>query len=384
MLHADSRNESGAREATGNPAPFGVFDVPLGTRYSIPNIPYRLPWMWHPMSAGASDRGRRWSTPYVLNMCGGDSAHARRLLAERVTDWICLAYSQALPDRIDPMMRYHLSQVTLDDRFTVTNMRDDLTGALAAADALMSVLDGYEPPLSTSVERMFYECYVELHSGMSAGLAERHTTALRDILGSAIDEAANRAANRIDDFQDFLPKRRVNLYGWEICLGVEYACDVDMTEELRDIPELRGILETAVDHVLFTNDLLSFAKEAKLGETMNSIWSLRAGGMTLQEAVDAVAARLIAAEESFADQWLSILGGPLGRSEKISRYLTGLAYLVAGSRRYHETSTRYHGPGHDGTPINNGIVTVQDPTNLFTPLDTEAGSPGDLTAGEFR
>ncbi|MGR4877845.1 hypothetical protein ACIPUC_00065 [Streptomyces sp. LARHCF249] len=108
---------------------------------------------------------------------------------------------------------------------------------------------------------------------------------------------------------------------------------------------------------------------AHRGERANTFWLLRHQGLSVQEAVDYQASRIIQAQDAFCDLATAILSSPLGMREDVRRYIDAISYAVGGNLHWHRIAPRYWGADHDGTPMHNGTVTITEHGTTFKPTD---------------
>jgi hypothetical protein len=343
--------------------------IPVGTEIHFPRLPYCAPWGTHPLTKEVSSATDAWAEPFWVEALGDRARAKESSYSHGITYWMCVAFPFARDDRIYEIAKLAQATTLADDRFTQSALRDDLEGTRAAARRMYAALDGIPPEEGEgySSEWMIYSACKSLHAGIPAELERRHLDTLRTVFATSVDEADSRLAGVSLEPDEYLKWRLTNVYGYQTCRLLEIAYDTDMSTALVEYPELAELCDEVIHHLVWTNDLYSFIKEARLGETTNLVLMLHARGSSLQEAVDEVARRLVAAERTFMAHWRELAHGPMAKDKRIIRYMNALAHLVGGNRHFSEHSRRFFGPGYDGTPVNGGTITIGAENCSFVP-----------------
>lgn len=344
-----------------------AMQLPVGTRFQMPDTGGKLPWRKHKLAeelhARLSEARRE-----LMSEEFGSELTSLILDVEGIISWACHTFPFANPWQMDLLANMSLLAVLYDDVLSRTRLIDDPEQVRRLTKLYASVSSGQEPPADQPAARWLWETNEKFCSQLSAAAVERWRSINRDIGDKVNRENSFHRTRELPKLDEFLQLRRVSLFGYWVVFVAELSSGVDMTEHLASSPELRDLETTAIEHILFANDLHSFVKEAKLGEYSNSFWVLRRDGRTVQEAVDWLAETLVAKEEELLERSRVILGGSLGSDPDVRRYLDALAYACGGTLHYHRTSRRYWGSTHDGTPINNGLVTVTLNGVEFAPI----------------
>lgn len=335
-----------------------VWRLPPGTRYHLPDTGGRLPYRHnvHAAEVAPIELDRIW--PLYLRRFGPDLADHIR--ADDIHGWAGFVYPSAYPERLGLIAWGALTAILFDDALTRTSLRDDPVGIVGRVEGHLAAIQGTRPAVDQFDEHMMWDCVRSIAAAMPAAWGQRFRRLYADIARSVPAEYWLRQSGQFPPWREWLEFRRVNLYGFWVTAMAELSIGIDMTERLADDPALRRLEETAVDHILFHNDLYSFPKEAKIGETANTFWLLRQQGASIQEAVNELARLVVAKQNEFLAQRDDILSGRAGRDKRVRRYVTALAHAMGGSLHYHRVSPRYHGRRHDGRPVNNGTVTITD------------------------
>ncbi|KAM5343718.1 hypothetical protein ACJ41O_012255 [Fusarium nematophilum] len=349
--------------------PDAAFQLPVGTRFQMPDTGDKLPWRKHRL---ADELHARLSVARreLMVEAFGPELTGLILDVEGIISWACYTFPFANPWQIDVFANMSLLAVLYDDVLSRTVLVNDPAQVRRLTELYAAVSGGQEPPADEPAARWLWEINQKFCSQLDTAAIERWRGLNRDIAEKVHQENSFHRNRDLPGLEEFLQMRRVSLFGYWVVFVAELSAGVDMTEQLARSPELRDLETTAIEHILFANDLHSFVKEARLGEYANSFWVLRRDGRSVQEAVDFLAQTLAAKEEELLQRSDAILAGPLGRDPDVRRYLDALAYACGGTLHYHRTSRRYWGSDHDGTPVKNGLVTVTPTGVAFNPSPT--------------
>jgi hypothetical protein len=359
----------GTKDATDRPIEEDLLRIPPGTRYRLPDTGTRLPYVHNPHAGELIDEVARDMRP-LLERCLGTDLTAKILGEDDIHNWACYLYSFADRERMRLLINAALAFIAWDDPYTRTALAADPNRIQRRITNFAAALRGRRPPPDQPAELLVWQTLEDIATRSTPAFTARARQICLDVNASVITETRHRLTKRLPDWDDYVPFRRVNLYGYWVVVEAEFSVGVDMTVALAASPDLRALEQAAVDYVLFTNDLYSFPKEAKIGEVANTFWLLRRDGMSIQAAVDHLAALLIAKQDEFLAHREAILAGRFGKRADVRRYLDAVAHALGGNLHYHRTSGRYHGPDHDGAPVTNGTITIGERSNTFTPAPT--------------
>ncbi|KAH6886767.1 isoprenoid synthase domain-containing protein [Thelonectria olida] len=343
-----------------------ALQLPVGTRFRIPDTGEKLPWRKNPLADELHARlcvTRR----DLMAEAFGPELTALILDVEGIIPWACYTFPFSNPWQMDMLANMSLLAVLYDDVLSRTALVHDPEQVRRLTEQYAAVSAGQEPPVEQIAARWLWETNEKFCSQLSAAAIKRWHGIIRDIAHKVHRENSFHRTGELPGLEEFLELRRVSLFGYWVVFVAELSSGVDMTEQLAQSSELRDLEMTAIEHILFANDLHSFVKEARLGEYSNCFWILRRAGHSVQEAVDWMAKSLVAKQDELLERSRAILAGPLGRDPNVRRYLDALAYACGGTLYYHRTSRRYWGSDHDGIPVNNGLVTVTTTGIAFEP-----------------
>lgn len=338
--------------------------LPPGTRYHLPDISQDLPHGYNPFADQALRSAIGWARP-MMRACLGRSL--AELIITEMVDWPCHVYPHADLAKMDMLLRWALAAIAIDDGFTRTRLTNDPEAIRRRVSACIAVVEGERPPDGEQDRVMLWQSIEADAAVMPRPWGARLRRRWIDVLSMAVTEAEHRITGVFPAWPEYLAFRRVNLYGFQVMIHAELAAGVDMSDTMARHGEWVALERVAVDHVMFTNDLYSLPKEACIGEFANTFWLLRRDGATVQEAVDRIAELVVAQQDEFLRRRAEILSGPWGARPEIRRYLDALSHTLGGNLRYHKSSTRYHGPAHDGTPVGAGTVVIGERCHAFQP-----------------
>lgn len=203
----------------------------------------------------------------------------------------------------------------------------------------------------------FADVFGALEREMPPAQFARYRRSWQDWLAAVGDENRLRKARTTPDRETYLRIRRVSVGLLPYAISAEYVLGLDLTEQLAADPELGRVAVTAVEHVMYVNDLYSFRHESFRGDYFSLVPLLRhAEGLNLQQAVDEVCRLIRATDDTFTRMCARLrVRYP---DPAIHAWLGGLETMCSGNLRWSMETSRYNGRGHTWNGRRSGRVTL--------------------------
>jgi hypothetical protein len=177
---------------------------------------------------------------------------------------------------------------------------------------------------------------------MSTPLQERFIINLKAFFDAGVWEAKNRAQDTIPTLADYLKMRPITsgLYAYFDLLEVSEA--LSLPDELRIHPVIQRLTSLANNVVSWANDILSLAKEMRLGDHHNLVIVLQHHhDIPLQTAFTRAAHHHDTDVRDFIRLEQQLPRFNDGRDDLLARYVMQLRLLMRGSLEWLSTSGRY-------------------------------------------
>jgi hypothetical protein len=322
--------------------------------------------LWHPDHDWAEQQVALTDSPYILAYYRSQNA-VDHYLAQRMPAYGGLAYPHTKAERIYDLERMMSITTLMDDTTTNAETVSDKARRMELRGHYLDALAGTRPPDTAPIAQLLYEGLGPVREQLLSS-TPRVWERMKDALRTLILAQTDPIALQLDTLtlERYLELRRVDNYGEWAALMTEYALDVDMTDALAADSSLTAMRTAAIDSITLVNDPYSFRKEIYTADTVNSVWLLmHRDGITLQEALNRLAALVSENERKILAARDRVLSGPLGQRDDVRAYVTELEHLASGNAEFHAISTRYHGRDFQGGRFISGEVTI-------TPLPSAA------------
>ncbi|MFD3545202.1 lyase [Streptomyces sp. NPDC058655] len=267
--------------------------------FSVPD--FHLPFgnSKHPLAARANAEATQWVVRHELVTeaveqfsgigCGhlagrvsGDVPYERIVL---LAEW--MAWSFVLDDQHDHLIR--TGEVAAWRPVTAAITEHLETGRTGSPQSRRN-------PLVNG----FIELCDRITAGMSAGTAARYRAHVALMLHSLDQEAGNRGAGGRPDVEDYVLMRRHSSQLLPMMDMVEAGLGVDLPQEVRDLPDFRELIASALDVISWGNDVFSLPKELSCGDNNNLVSLISSWeGCSLSDAVRSVEGRIQARIEEY-------------------------------------------------------------------------------------
>ncbi|MGE7388376.1 terpene synthase family protein [Streptomyces sp. NPDC004126] len=349
------------------------------SRYVLPAIPVRQPLMLHPDYGDTAPAVHDWIRPYLLDCFEERPEDAPRTdgyLKQAHTYWGAACFPHTLPERFFAQQAWMIWATLVDDAFSAPDVRDDTAARIRLAGALCTAIDG-APGSGSAVERLV-RAGQELLVPRTFVSVRMDTRAKQVVAQQALRPAtaSDDAGGARADFDSYLDARGVDVFGHWLMELVQWSLGIDLGDATDEDDDLRTACRRVMDHWILVNDLYSFPKEREAGETRNGVRVLMATeDLTLQQALDRLAARATEAEDAFAAARDAVLQGPLGERPDIRVFVRELGHMISGNLRYHRWTSRYFGTARD-LPDEAPGTTRSEGTSLYE-RGTVHRPPGD-------
>ncbi|AUY53116.1 terpene synthase family protein [Streptomyces sp. CB01881] len=191
------------------------------------------------------------------------------------------------------------------------------------------------------------------------------------------DEASDLLSQKITDLDSYMEMRAAGGSSATLFYHVvtEYVLGVDLDREVLDDPLVQQYWQSIMDHWYLPNDLLSFRAECARGDHNNAVCLLRRfEGLSLQEAVDKVAALIDDRQDQAVRQYAEICASPLADHPGLLPVLETFQAISAANQRWSYMAPRYHGEGFVWNGVLSGEVRLT-PDHTYFPAVPITGEP---------
>jgi hypothetical protein len=338
-----------------------------GTEIYLPEFPYLLPACSHPRTDDIREESDAWLRE-AMAFAMADPREMELLLEETASLWTCLVLPTAREDRLRHLCKY-TEYLSVFDNAMVDRSKigKDPEAAQDLFRRVAGILDDQADGADFEWGSVLHGLWKEMRAGMPPAVWDRFLAEVRRFLAGCVHEITSRAEDRVFDYETYIEVRKDSVgMGMYFVLG-EYGLGIDLTEDLRRHPELRGIIDTALVHIMLTNDMFSFRAEAMMDDYVNVLSVLRLSeGLGLQEAVDRLFALVDGKRAEFMAARAAIEASDLGRREDIRAYLDALWHMMAGNLQWSYLTSRYNGPGHKWNGVRSGVLTLNRDRTVFS------------------
>ncbi|MER5970996.1 terpene synthase family protein [Streptomyces sp. NPDC002055] len=344
------------------PAPFAP-----GTRIYLPEFPYLLPARSHPLTEdirAESDAWVRESMGFALD----GSREMALLLEETASLWTCHVLPTARDDRLRLLCKYTEYLSVFDNAMVDrTKIGKDPEAAKELFTRIAGILSDQAEGADFAWGSVLQGLWKEMCADTSPELWSRFMTEVHKFLSGCVSEITSRSDDRVFDYETYLTVRRDSVgMGMYFVLG-EYGLGIDLTDDLTAHQELRDIIDTALVHIMLTNDLFSFRAEAMMDDYVNALAVLHLSeGLELQEATDRLFALIDGKRADFMAARAAIEASELGARPDIRAYLDALWHMMAGNLQWSYLTSRYNGSGHRWNGVRSGVMTLHADRTEFS------------------
>jgi hypothetical protein len=328
-----------------------------GTTFHLPEIACTAPAVIHPEHAMLERKDQEWVRAHVPFAGDGER---ERFLGNRCDRWGCWVYPMGSADTTEDLVHLQSLMFAIDDR------------AISEREVFVRFADAlrHDRVSESAYGTAFHELWERLRTAMLPPVFARFHAACLELVEGFLTESAPRIAGDVLAPDEYLRMHRHTI-GCKECLIVsEHAAGVDVTAELAADPVLGGLWQTAADHVMLVNDVLSFRKEVFAGESINIVMSLMFHqNLDLQGAMDQACDMIATVDTDFtracADIRTRYGGHP--KEADVLRYLDALGHMMAGNLAWSYEAPRYHGPGYVWNGLRSGIVELHPDRTVIRP-----------------
>ncbi|MFD5452975.1 terpene synthase family protein [Streptomyces sp. NPDC003470] len=344
------------------PKPFSY-----GTEIYLPEFPYLLPACSHPRTDDIRAESDAW-VKEAMGFAMTDPREMELLLEETASLWTCLVLPTAREDRLRHLCKY-TEYLSVFDNAMVDRAKigKDPAAAQETFRRVAGILDDQADGADFAWGSVLHGLWKDMRADMPPTVWDRFMGEVRRFLAGCVHEITSRSEDRVFDYESYIEVRKDSVgMGMYFVLG-EYGLGIDLTEDLRRHPELRGIVDTALVHIMLTNDMFSFRAEAMMDDYVNALSVLRLSeGLGLQEAVDRLFALVDGKRAEFMAARAAIEASDLGRREDVRAYLDALWHMMAGNLQWSYLTSRYNGPGHRWNGVRSGVLTLHRDRTVFS------------------
>lgn len=308
--------------------------------YHFPELQLPFGTMANPEATGSDRRTLDWVRYFDLIKTSGAF---RKFDASKFALLAALAYPDASKEDLLLINDWLAWRFVQDDHFDEARVGRQTRRMQAYVDAAISLLR--QPRVSTVREdgallASLSDLWLRLRVRLNADLTARFMMVLEAHITSSLWELDNRAYGYTPTENEYIVIRR-DTTGFRVsALLLEMTLGDSLPTLAREHPILRKMQDLSNDVIAWTNDLYSFEKEAKRKETHNLVLILR-DSMGLQQAIDAVAARIQNSAQQFVELEAALPSFGAEADTVVGKYVGGLKTWMAGHLAWIQLSGRY-------------------------------------------
>ncbi|MBB5159926.1 terpene synthase family protein [Saccharopolyspora phatthalungensis] len=318
-------------------------------RASLPAIAQRFSCDFHPDYYELIQRNEQW---VVQDLCPGDTEWAQATLDMLGSTLVCTGYPRADRGRLLDICNLSTWWFMVDDQFTriVTdpdapeNLRKQ-RGAEYVED-LWRLVVGEPTRTHRWPPEVIRELVDRIRGRTTPEFFQRMVEAMStwQVRGLVAELDAPDATDE-DPLQAYLRLRVDSAGPSSFMVFAEYVLELDLPSEIRSNGLIKEYERLIAEHWILPNDLLSFRKECFRGDHTNLVCLLRRNqGLSLNDALAAVATLINDRQERVLKQYDEIMATELGKREEVRMYLDALQAIGAANQRWSYLTPRYHGP----------------------------------------
>ncbi len=304
----------------------------------------------------------------------GDAYDSREqleaFLEHRTSLWNLLTYADARNDHIELVCAWIDVLFAIDD--VLAHAPASKIRQLGIHD-LPAAIDGGIAELDTAFIRAFRQLREQTLPLAPPRVWERYARTLHEFLDACHAERGLIDSRAVLDLSTYESHRHRSIGGCCFPL-LEFALGTDLTDHLKELPELRRLNMLVARHWIGVNDVFSYRKELYSGDTMNEIQlALADNGGNLQAAVDRIAATVHRVEAEFDEITTTLRAGTASQDSSLRAYLDALEAMIAGNLEWSYLTPRYNGPGHTWNGQTDVTVILTPHRTLYLPRTHNLG-----------
>lgn len=210
-----------------------------------------------------------------------------------------------------------------------------------------ALLSGGPPPARPSAfDRLTLTLRARLLSHSSGRWQERFLRHVKEYLSrGSLPSMQYWARGETPALDDYLSMRMYDSAVFPALDMIELAAAIELPDEARSHPALLEMVDLAVGHIAYVNDLFSYQKEVLLhGATCNLVRVLMAAGATFEEAVSASVARINARAARFQELERTLPSFGPKADAAVRAYVAGMTAWMRGNVDFSLASRRYMSP----------------------------------------
>jgi hypothetical protein len=356
-----------------------------GAEFYLPQMPYLLPALCHPDVETIHRDSDAWVRKNMRFALPDDGA-MERLLEERAALWTCYVLPTADAGRLTTMCEY-TEYLSVFDNAMVDRARigADPGAAKALFDRVLTIMEDRAVGDDFEWGRALQELWGVMRADMPTRQWDRFLAEVGRFLSGCVSEITSRKHDQVFDLDTYLRVRRDSVgMGMYFVLG-EYGLGIDLTDVLAADRRLPDLIDTALEHIMLSNDLFSFRAECSMDDYVNALAVLMmTEGMELQPAVDRLFALIESKRTAFMTARDAIVADELGQQPEVAAYLDALWHMMAGNVQWSYLTSRYNGVGHVWNGVSSGVVTLQPRRTLFSDRPYHSRLRASVASGRSR
>lgn len=236
----------------------------------------------------------------------------------------------------------------LDDQYDdVPALGHDPISVAEIHERAFALLSGGPPPAHPSAfDRLTLALRARLLSQSSGRWQERFLGHVKEYLNrGSLPSMEYWARGETPALDDYLSMRLYDSAVFPAFDMIEVAAAIELPDEARSHPALVEMVELAVGHIAYVNDLFSYEKEVlRHGATCNLVWVLMASGASFEEAVSASVARINASAARFLELERTLPSFGPTADAAVRAYVAGMTAWMRGNVDFSLASRRYTSP----------------------------------------
>jgi len=293
----------------------------------------------NPLQADAYKFTKEW----FMNLAVYRGEKERRFLSHRFDLYAGIGFPEADCTHLETCIAFFLWAFSFDDLSDEGEFQSKPARVQVGVDISMGVLNSPDAPAPRfKYAAMLHDIWRRFRSTASPGACARFKSAVESWMNSQVEQAANRADEKIPSVEDFIILRRRTIGGPIVEAMVEYSLDIVIPEHVWDHPVLKELSKAAIDIMTWPNDLCSFNKEQADGDLQNLVFCVMLEqDVDLQTAVDIVTKMLADRVDDYVvwKKQLPSFGSEV--DSELRRYFKALEQYVQGTVVWYYESPRY-------------------------------------------
>ncbi|KAH9943692.1 isoprenoid synthase domain-containing protein [Amylocystis lapponica] len=221
----------------------------------------------------------------------------------------------------------------------------DTTGTAGLAECVMNTL--YEPEtyksdaVASVITRDFW---LRMLKSIGPNAKKRFIDTMDLYFQAIMQQASDRASGSVPDLESYVPLRRDTSGCKTGFVLVEYACHIDLPNEVVEHPVMAEIMNATNDNISWSNDILSYNREQSRGDSHNLIpVIMNSLGLDLQSAIYYAGELCNKTIDRFLAGKAALPSWGPEVDAQVALYMQGLEDWISGNGDWSFVTKRYFG-----------------------------------------